>query len=544
MITNTLPLIDRVALESYYAMIKANSGLFSNEGVITSHNDNISLFRPIEDEKVPSIIKTLHELCDSARSDFDFVKERGDELHTFKVEGKICNFRDYTICRKDVKGSNMDVSNMVILNLYAVDIYTGLSAKNVKYRIPVLFSLINHNGVPSILLIKSSISLSNAYSNNLDDKDNKMYKIIPLSTSLLSDIANYVVNHCFNSSTDSLVTISYNKIGSKYSTLTVDEFNKLMIKRILVENNIPTALIDNWTDDKIISMPIIDFSDDFSGSELEIDKLLCKNEYNLLEMVNYNEFTNNSTLATLLTSTSASSLVLNSNFDFHEDFTYTINGRAYTIESDKYVETENGYDVELIVKAENENYINRVGALELIPFSEVARSFDDTLLAKGTETVKELSKFVNNARKTTVNSLKNKKEAIEYMRTCNSKIDVAFKLFVSILSGVTTGAMLGPVVGTLAGAMTLKDQVGKKIDVNKSKKEISKLYNQHISFLDEKISEAKSNDNTKLAIRFEKGKLAYENRIKKMNLAIERQKKIESIKSKYKKPKDPYNRKG
>ena len=182
--------------------------------------------------------------------------------------------------------------------------------------------------------------------------------------------------------------------------------------------------------------------------------------------------------------------------------------------------------------------------MELIPFSEVARSFDDTILAKGTETVKELSKFVNNARKTTVNTLKNKKEAIDYMRTCNSKIDTAFKVFVSVLSGVTTSALLGPVVGALAGAMTLKDQVGKKIDVNKSQKEISKLYNQHISFLDEKISEAKSNNNNKLAIRFEKGKLAYENKINKMNLAIEKQKKMAKIKSKYKKPKDPYNRKG
>lgn len=544
MITNTLPLIDRVALESYYAMIKANPGLFSNEGVTTHSNDNISLFRPIEDDRVQSVIKTLHEICDLARTDFDFVKEKGDELHTYKIEGKVSNFRDYTICRKDVKDSSMGVSNMVILNLYAVDIFTGLSAKNVKYRIPVLFTLINHNDVPSILLIKSSISLSRAYFTELNDKEENMYKIIPLSSTMLSDIASYVVNHCFNSSTDSLVTISYNKIGSKYNTLTVDEFNKLMIKRVLVENNIPTVVIDNWSDDKIISMPIIDFSDDFSGNELEIDKLLCKNEYNLIEMVNYNEFTNNTTSATVLTSISASSLVLNSNFDFHEDFTYTINGRAYTIESDKYVETENGYDVELIVKAENENYINRVGALELIPFSEVARSFDDTLLAKGTETVKELSKFVNNAKKTTVNTLKNKKEAIDYMRTCNTKIDTAFKVFVSVLSGVTTSALLGPVVGTLAGAMTLKEQVGKKIDVNKSKKEISKLYNQHISFLDEKINEAKSNNNNKLAIRFEKGKLAYESKINKMNLAIEKQKKMAKIKSKYKKPKDPYNRKG
>lgn len=541
MITNTLPLIDKVALESYYTMIKSNPGLFTNEGLTTSFNDNISLFRPIEDEKINNTIKTLHELCDSTRSDFDFVKEKSDELHNYKIEGKITNFRDYSICRKDVKDNRMDVSNMIILNLYAVDIFTGLSAKNVKYRIPVVFSLINHNGVPSVLLIKSSISLSHAYYTSMGDKDNKMYKIIPLSTTLLSDIAEYVINSCFNSSTDSLITISYNKIGSKYYNLTVDEYNKLMIKRVLVDNNIPTLIIDNWDDNKIQSIPVIDFSDDFSGSELEIESILCKNEYGMIEMTNYEEYKNNNDLAVILTTNDTSSLIINTNFDFHEDFTYTVNGRAYTIEDDKYVETEHGYDVELIVRAENENCINRIGGLELIPFSEVAHSFDDTLLKKTADTVKDISTFVNNARKTTLNSLKNKKEAIDYMRVCNSKVDNAFKIFVSILSGVTTGALLGPAVGVLSSAMMLKTQVENKIDRNKAQKDISKLYNSHISFLDEKISEAKANDNTKLAIRFEKGKLAYENKIKKMNLAIAKEKNLKKIKSKYKKS-NPYNK--
>lgn len=541
MITNTLPLIDKVALESYYTMIKSNPGLFTNEGLTTSFNDNISLFRPIEDEKINNTIKTLHELCDSARSDFDFVKEKSDELHNYKIEGKITNFRDYSICRKDVKDNRMDVSNMIILNLYAVDLFTGLSAKNVKYRIPVVFSLINHNGVPSVLLIKSSISLSHAYFTSMDDKDNKMYKIIPLSTTLLSDIAEYVINSCFNSSTDSLITISYNKIGSKYYNLTVDEYNKLMIKRVLVDNNIPTLIIDNWDDNKIQSIPVIYFSDDFSGSELEIESILCKNEYGMIEMTNYDEYKNNNDLAVILTTNDTSNLIINTNFDFHEDFTYTVNGRAYTIEDDKYVETEHGYDVELIVRAENENCINRIGGLELIPFSEVAHSFDDTLLKKTADTVKDISTFVNNARKTTLNSLKNKKEAIDYMRVCNSKVDNAFKIFVSILSGVTTGALLGPAVGVLSSAMMLKTQVENKIDRNKAQKDISKLYNSHISFLDEKISEAKANDNTKLAIRFEKGKLAYENKIKKMNLAIEKEKNLKKIKGKYKKS-NPYNK--
>ena len=541
MITNTLPLIDKVALESYYTMIKSNPGLFTNEGLTTSFNDNISLFRPIEDEKINNTIKTLHELCDSARSDFDFVKEKSDELHNYKIEGKITNFRDYSICRKDVKDNRMDVSNMIILNLYAVDIFTGLSAKNVKYRIPVVFSLINHNGVPSVLLIKSSISLSYAYYTSMDDKDNKMYKIIPLSTTLLSDIAEYVINSCFNSSTDSLITISYNKIGSKYYNLTVDEYNKLLIKRVLVDNNIPTLIIDNWDDNKIQSIPVIDFSDDFSGSELEIESILCKNEYGMIEMTNYEEYKNNNDLAVILTTNDTSNLIINTNFDFHEDFTYTVNGRAYTIEDDKYVETEHGYDVELIIRAENENCINRIGGLELIPFSEVAHSFDDTLLKKTADTVKDISTFVNNARKTTLNSLKNKKEAIDYMRVCNSKVDNAFKIFVSILSGVTTGALLGPAVGVLSSAMMLKTQVENKIDRNKAQKDISKLYNSHISFLDEKISEAKANDNTKLAIRFEKGKLAYENKIKKMNLAIAKEKNLKKIKSKYKKS-NPYNK--
>lgn len=541
MITNTLPLIDKVALESYYTMIKSNPGLFTNEGLTTSFNDNISLFRPIEDEKINNTIKTLHELCDSARSDFDFVKEKSDELHNYKIEGKISNFRDYSICRKDVKDNRMDVSNMIILNLYAVDIFTGLSAKNVKYRIPVVFSLINHNGVPSVLLIKSSISLSHAYYTSMGDKDNKMYKIIPLSTTLLSDIAEYVINSCFNSSTDSLITISYNKIGSKYYNLTVDEYNKLMIKRVLVDNNIPTLIIDNWDDNKIQSIPVIDFSDDFSGSELEIESILCKNEYGMIEMTNYDEYKNNNDLAVILTTSDTSSLIINTNFDFHEDFTYTVNGRAYTIEDDKYVETEHGYDVKLIIRAENENCINRIGGLELIPFSEVAHSFDDTLLKKTSDTVKDISTFVNNVRKTTLNSLKNKKEAIDYMRICNSKVDNAFKIFVSILSGVTTGALLGPAVGVLSSAMMLKTQVENKIDRNKAQKDISKLYNSHISFLDEKISEAKASDNTKLAIRFEKGKLAYENKIKKMNLAIEKEKNLKKIKGKYKKS-NPYNK--
>ena len=541
MITNTLPLIDKVALESYYTMIKSNPGLFTNEGLTTSFNDNISLFRPIEDEKINNTIKTLHELCDSARSDFDFVKEKSDELHNYKIEGKITNFRDYSICRKDVKDNRMDVSNMIILNLYAVDIFTGLSAKNVKYRIPVVFSLINHNGVPSVLLIKSSISLSHAYFTSMDDKDNKMYKIIPLSTTLLSDIAEYVINSCFNSSTDSLITISYNKIGSKYYNLTVDEYNKLLIKRVLVDNNIPTLIIDNWDDNKIQSIPVIDFSDDFSGSELEIESILCKNEYGMIEMTNYDEYKNNNDLAVILTTSDTSSLIINTNFDFHEDFTYTVNGRAYTIEDDKYVETEHGYDVALIIRAENENCVNRIGGLELIPFSEVAHSFDDTLLKKTADTVKDISTFVNNARKTTLNSLKNKKEAIEYMRVCNSKVDNAFKVFVSIISGVTTGALLGPAVGVLSSAMMLKTQVENKIDRNKAQKDISKLYNSHISFLDEKISEAKANDNTKLAIRFEKGKLAYENKIKKMNLAIAKERNLKKIKGKYKKS-NPYNK--
>lgn len=541
MITNTLPLIDKVALESYYTMIKSNPGLFTNEGLTTSFNDNISLFRPIEDEKINNTIKTLHELCDSARSDFDFVKEKSDELHNYKIEGKISNFRDYSICRKDVKDNHMDVSNMIILNLYAVDIFTGLSAKNVKYRIPVVFSLINHNGVPSVLLIKSSISLSHAYYTSMGDKDNKMYKIIPLSTTLLSDIAEYVINSCFNSSTDSLITISYNKIGSKYYNLTVDEYNKLLIKRVLVDNNIPTLIIDNWDDNKIQGIPVIDFSDDFSGSELEIESILCKNEYGMIEMTNYDEYKNNNDLAVILTTSDTSSLIINTNFDFHEDFTYTVNGRAYTIEDDKYVETEHGYDVELIVRAENENCVNRIGGLELIPFSEVAHSFDDTLLKKTSDTVKDISTFINNARKTTLNSLKNKKEAIDYMRVCNSKVDDAFKIFVSILSGVTTGALLGPAVGVLSSAMMLKTQVENKIDRNKAQKDISKLYNSHISFLDEKISEAKANDNTKLAIRFEKGKLAYENKIKKMNLAIAKEKNLKKIKTKYKKS-NPYNK--
>lgn len=544
MITTNIPLIDRIALESYYTMIKSNPGLFTNEGVTTKYGDNISLFREISDDKINSVIKDLHEVCDRARTDYVFTQTKGDELHEYKIEGTISNFRDYTIHKDGNTGDQLEVSNMVILNLYAVDVFTGLSAKNTKYRIPVLFTLINHNDVPSILLIKSSIDLSHSYCTcfNCHEKDIKMYKIIPLSSSLLSDIAKFIVRECFNTSTDSLITISYNKIGTKYNLTEVNHENKLMIKRVLADNNIPTAIIDGWDDSKIMSMPIIDFSDDFSGSELEIDSLLCKNEYNLLEMTNFDDFKENNSKAILLSSDEASKLILNSNFDYHEDFTYTINGRAYTIESDKYVETEKGYDVQLVVKAENEYAINRIGALELIPLSEVAHTFEDTLLSKSVNGIKEISKFTKDVGQTAVNAVKNKKEAIDYLRTCDSKIDHAFKVFVSVLSGVTAGSLLGPATGALAGAITLKNQLENKIDKNKAQKDMTKLYNNHISFLDEKIEEAKSRDNTKLAIRFEKGKLAYENKIAKLNLAIEKEKKVKNIKKKYKGNKDPYNR--
>lgn len=541
--TNYIPLIDRIALESYYATIKGNQALFSSEGLTLNENDNISLIRPIDEANINEVIKSLHYICDSARTDFDFVKEKKNELHSYKIEGKITNFRDYKLCR-DGSGSSAygqsDVVNMAILHLYAVDLYTGLSAKNIQYKIPILFTLINHNGTTSVLLLKSSISLSNAFKTTFKTENEILYKIIPLSTTLLSDIADYVVNECFNKATDSLITISYNKIGHKYSTLNASEYLP-QLKRVLIDNDIPTDILSNLNE--ITSLPVIDFSNDFSKSELEISRILTKNEHNLLEMVSYEEFKNSNNLnAVVLTTTEASRILIDSDFDFHEDFTYTINGRAYTIESDKYVETPNGYEVELVVRAENEYAINRIGGLELIPFAEKASSFEDTLLNKTTNAIKDIATFTNNARKTTINSIKNKKEALDYLRICDNKVDTAFKVFVSVLSGVTTGAVMGTAIGALTGAMTLKDQVSKKVDKEKAKKDMSKLYNNHISFLDEKISEAKANDSTKLAIRFEKGKLAYEQKLKKLNLAVEKQKQLEKIKSKYKKPKNPYNK--
>ena len=56
-------------------------------------------------------------------------------------------------------------------------------------------------------------------------------------------------------------------------------------------------------------------------------------------------------------------------FSDTESQDYVVNGRIFSVVGDRYTENDNGgYDLTLELKAESEDYVYRIGGLEMKPF--------------------------------------------------------------------------------------------------------------------------------------------------------------------------------
>jgi len=191
---------------------------------------------------------------------------------------------------------------------------------------------------------------------------------------------------------------------------------------------------------------------------------------------------------------------------------FSVNGRMYEIGNEKYVETENGYDIDFEIIAESEAYIySNHGAIELLPFHEKAYSYEDTNIAKLTESVKEVIKEAKSISRVSVASFKNTRDKVNYVRTIDRKIDFTFRLLITCIGSVTSVALFGPLIGALF-SLNIKKRAF-NADTNHLRQDMIEVYNEHIRILEQEKRYAEDRNDIKLAMRYKKAINLYKARI-------------------------------
>lgn len=511
-----ISLIYKFAVENYYDTVRKNKGLLTSEG-IDVNGVNISLYNFIKEENVKDVLKNLSRICDDSRTEFKVLREIVVDSEKLSISGY---FSDFKYLRTHSVSMEENLESLFVLNLYAIDLYMPLSYSGEKKRVPILFTLVNANGVPSILIVESSIKFFDLFKNNIK------FKILPLTESLLNDIFQYIVEEEVISGRDCLLLSSYNSLN-EYVTITVNKENKNEYSRILTENGYSSDVVSYMADtDFLVSQPIFKFDDDFSGSELKIKSVLTIDNMNFVHDTLYEDYKNNpSNKLVVLQSRLCADIRIDGYTDYSENKMFSVNGRMYEIGNEKYIETENGYDIDFEIIAESEAYIySNHGAIELLPFHEKAHSYEETNIAKLTESVKEVIKEVKTITRVSVASFKNTRDKVNYVRTIDRKIDFTFRLLITCIGSVTSVALFGPLIGALF-SLNIKKRAF-KADTNHLRQDMIEVYDEHIRILEEEKRYAEDRNDIKLAMRYKKAINLYKSR-----------KEIEQTKIKYDKKK-------
>ena len=508
-----VPLIDRLSIESYFNNISRNREVLTDKG-LEKDGKIISLTKKIENET--AVIKTLHTICSDLKADLIIKKEIVKEENKLTIEGIFNGFR-LTKVSFSSKDSTMDILGQLILNLYCVDLHIEVSTSRTKCRIPIYFSLVSDNGLPSILLLDSSIKLSTGYSDDFN------YKLIPLSENMMTDILDYV-SDSYLTVQDCLLIETYNKF-THYDLITVSPEGRMNLERIIKENNaFSNTDFDIFFQKEFFSLPVLKFSDVIEES-LNIDKILCINEYRSIDATDFNEYINSDgRLKAVVLVTEKSSRVMIDVFSDTESQDYVVNGRIFSVVGDRYTENDNGgYDLTLELRAESEDYVYRIGGLEMKPFYE-ATSFEETGLVKTEKAVKVAIKNCKKLKKQGENTLKNVNDQINYVSTVINHFDQAFQVLLASISTVGASVFFGPLVGVLVGYIVLTTKKCKNFP--EKKKELIKIYNKHIDILEKAEDEAKAVHDMKKALQAKKARVLYETRIEKLNIEGTRRKKL------------------
>lgn len=507
-----VPIIDRLAIESYFNAIAQNREILTDKG-IEKDGKLISLTKRIENEN--DIIKTLHGICSDLKADLILRKNIIKDENKLTIEGIFNGFR-LTKIFYNAKDSTTDIIGQLVLNLYCVDLYIEVSTSRVKCRIPIYFHLIDDNGVPSILLIDSSIKLSNGYSDEFN------CKTIPLSSNLMTDILDYV-SDSYLTVQDCLLIETYNKFAH-YDMIEVNDISRTNLEKIIkVNNSFSNTDFDVFFQKEFFSLPILKFSDVVEES-LEIDKILCINEYRSLDATDFSTYrSSEGRLKAVVLVTPKSARILIDVFGDTDSWNYAVNGRIFSVIGDKYVENdEGGYDLTLELQAEGEEYLHRIGGLEMRPFYE-ASSFEDTALAKTDKAVRQAIKNCKKIKRQGENTLRNINDQIDYVSTVINHFDKAFQVLISSIATVGATTFFGPLVGVLVGYIVLTTKKCKNFP--EKKKELIKIYNKHIDILEKAETEAKAVNDMKKALQAKKARVLYETRVEKLNIeGIRRQK--------------------
>ena len=207
----------------------------------------------------------------------------------------------------------------------------------------------------------------------------------------------------------------------------------------------------------------------------------------------------------------------------------------YTVEKEEFYETEDGsYDTRLIYSAESLGFISEnVGALELLPYSEKASSFEDTYTSSIIDKAKAFIKSVKEIAKFEKGVYKNSRDKVDYIRSLDSKIDQAFKIMIGISVGTVTGMLVGPIVGSAITLLVIREMQHNG-DSNKKADDIQVVYNKNIKLLTNKLAEVKAEGDTKRAMKIEKTINLLNARIEKSKLAKTLRIENKRIQKKYK----------
>ena len=533
-----LSLLYKIAIESYVNVLYSNKEIFTKEGFTTKDGKNISLMNSINEDKIYDVIKTLNDICDDAKREYGIERKVSTELNELSISGNFGNFKSFRVHNETRSESTSvySIKDDVVVNLYAVDLFSPLTINGDRKRVPILFALINDNNVPSVLLIENSFKLFDAY------KSEFSYKTFPLSEGLLDDIFNYIVDGNTLSSRDCLLISTYNALdatGNEFKTFTVSTESMSKYTNILGNTGYDTNIINQVRGIDPMSMPLIKFDDDMSSGELKIKSLLASNKFNLLDDITFDEYTssNGEYNLVVLQSEGSRNLIIDGYSNEEIDSrNYSVNGRMYTVEKEEFYETEDGsYDTRLVYSAESLGFISEnVGALELLPYSEKAHSFEDTYTSSIIYKAKEFIKSVKEIAKFEKGVYKNSRDKVDYIRSLDSKIDQAFKIMIGISVGTVTGMLVGPIVGAAITLLTIREMQHSG-DSNKKADDIQVIYNKNIKLLTNKLSEAKAEGDTKRAMKIEKTINLLNTRIEKSKLAKILRIENKRIQKKYKK---------
>ena len=198
-----ISLIYKFAVENYYDTVRKNKGLLTSEG-IDVNGVNISLYNFIKEENVKDVLKNLSRICDDSRTEFKVLREIVTDSDKLSISGY---FSDFKYLRTHSVSMEENLESLFVLNLYGIDLHMPLSYSGEKKRVPILFTLVNANGVPSILIVESSIKFFDLFKNNIK------FKILPLTESLLNDIFQYIVEEEVISGRDCLLLSSYDTLN-------------------------------------------------------------------------------------------------------------------------------------------------------------------------------------------------------------------------------------------------------------------------------------------------------------------------------------------